>query len=362
MRWIRSHGWELACAFVTAPAIAIAAWNGDVARLAMGAFGPPPDVFLLRWLGVGLALTALAASRRLASGGLEAARWLVVLAAALSIAATGSFWRGRDVRTRSVRFAGPNITIAGTVYTPASGGPFPALVLVHGSAPLKRGFYALWAEHLARAGFVVLVPDKRGVGGTGGTFESENNTSRANVDLLAADVVAAVAFAAGLPDVDSSRVGLFGLSQAGWVAPLAARGSPQVRFLALITAPAVSVHEEGVWSDWLGDDERGANVARVDATRMMDTVASRGLDARSSLAKLEIPGLWLFGADDNSIPTVKSVSVLDSLVRSDGKRFTTVTFAGAGHLLLTRAGGFVPRIDPKSWDQLTIWLRRITER
>ncbi len=79
----------------------------------------------------------------------------------------------------------------------------------------------------------------------------------------------------------------------------------------------------------------------------MDTVTARGVDARTYVSKLSIPELWLFGSDDNSVPTRKSVAVLDGL-RSAGKPVTTRIFAQAGHMLFTRAGG-LPHVVDYSW-------------
>jgi pimeloyl-ACP methyl ester carboxylesterase len=90
---------------------------------------------------------------------------------------------------------------------------------------------------------------------------------------------------------------------------------------------------------------------------MMDTVSVGGVDARSRLGALDIPGLWLFGAEDNSIPTRKSVAVLDSLRRL-GKHFQSATFPDAGHVLFTKKGGLIPHIVPSSWDTIGRWLAR----
>ena len=103
----------------------------------------------------------------------------------------------------------------------------------------------MWAEHLAGLGVMSIVPDKRGVGGTGGAFERNNNSSKANLELLAGDAVAALDYAAKLPNVDAARLGLFGVSQAGWVAPMAAVATDRARFIIMVTGPAVSVREEG---------------------------------------------------------------------------------------------------------------------
>jgi pimeloyl-ACP methyl ester carboxylesterase len=203
-----------------------------------------------------------------------------------------------------------------------------------------------------------IVPDKRGVGGTGGAFERNNNSSKANLDLLAGDAVAALDYATKLPNVDPARLGLFGVSQGGWIVPIAAVASDRARFIIMVTGPAVSVREEGVWSDLRGDDERAARLSRAEAEQVIDTVAPAGVDPRPLLAELKIPGLWLFGADDASIPSRKSVIVLDSVSRALNKRFTFDSTPGYGHLVMGRANGLLPRVAPTSWRAMDAWVER----
>lgn len=346
MRWKRIVEGVVWAAVV--PAVLIAVSHPDVGDLALGAFGPPAATTLTRWLLIGsVSAVAFAAWRR--------SRRVAVLAvsalAALGVVAS----RRRCVSTHDVTFPGVDLTIAATVYEPCTPGPHAAAVLVPGSAPVRRGFYSLWADRLVRSGVVVLVPDKRGVGGTGGTFERNNNGSRANLDRLAADAASSLEFAAHLPPVDTTRLGLFGLSQAGWVAPIAAARSPRARFLLLITAPAVSVREEGVWSRMRGDEERTPTYSTTAAEQVMDTLTAGGVDARVSLSTLDIPGLWLFGQDDNSIPTRKSVAALDAL-RREGKPFEAVTFPSARHLLITRERLALPHVAPSSWRTIDQWV------
>jgi dipeptidyl aminopeptidase/acylaminoacyl peptidase len=279
---------------------------------------------------------------------------LLGLAAIISIAVVAV--RGSDLRCRNVTFRGNGIPIAATIYEPRAPGRYPALVFAGGSAPFKRGLYALWAEHLARKGIIAIVPDKRGVGGTGGEFERNNNTSKANLDLLAGDATAALRFAAHQPNVDSLRLGLLGISQGGWTVPMAAVSTPLARFMVMITGPSVSVREEGAWSDLMGDDQRAAKLTRAEAERVIDTIAAGGVDARSRLASLSTPGLWLFGSEDASIPTRKSVAVLDSLNRTLGKRFSYFVAPGCGHLVLCRDTGLLPKVAPSAWKALDDWL------
>ena len=322
--------------------------HSDVGELALGAFGAPASVTLSRWL---MLAGGMAAATALST---RSAR-MAVLSAAAFASLGGVAYQHRGGSTRNVEFPGADITIAATVYQPRAAGPHPAVVLVHGSAPLRRGFYSFWAERLARKGVIVVVPDKRGVGGTGGTFERNNNTSHANLELLASDVSAALDYAASVTGVDTTRLGLFGLSQAGWVAPMAALRSNRARFLLLVTAPTVSVREEGAWSRLRGDDQRKALYDVRAAERIADTVTAGGVDARPMLGALGIPGLWLFGADDNSNPTRKSIAVLDSL-RRVGKTFDAITYPDAGHLLITRSGGLLPHAVHGSWDAMARWI------
>ncbi len=86
----------------------------------------------------------------------------------------------------------------------------------HGSGAENRAFILPFARFLVRRGMAVLGYDKRGVGGSTGDWQT------ASFDVLAGDVVAAFEYLKTRPDIDATQVGLLGVSQAGWVMPLAA--------------------------------------------------------------------------------------------------------------------------------------------
>ncbi|HUQ19234.1 MAG TPA: prolyl oligopeptidase family serine peptidase [Gemmatimonadaceae bacterium] len=352
MQRVRNRGWLTPIAVVAVPPLLLLAANPDVFHLIAGLAGVRRRPLLLCWL-LAAFLTLVLAFFRAAGHRPVLSALIVGVCSALAFLILSS----PDIRT--VRFTRGQMTYAGTVYIPKSDAParLTTVVLVPGSAAFKRSFYDLWAERIARSGVVVLVIDKRGVGGTTGFFERENNSSRKNLSLLAQDAVAAVDYAATLAEVDSSRLGLVGFSQAGWVAPLAAAMSSKIRFIALISGPAVSVHEEGVWSDWRGENHSDAKFSRAVAERMMDTVTRRGVDARAVLGHLSIPALWLFGTEDRSIPMLASVRAIDSLAHREGKPFTVDTFPGYDHLLIGRSGRVLPRVAPESWVSLIEFLK-----
>lgn len=144
--------------------------------------------------------------------------------------------RRTDVEEQEdVRFANGAIQLAGTLRRPMAVGPVPAIVLVHGSGPEDRDYVLPWARFLVRHGLAVLGYDKRGVGGSSGDWNS------ASFDDLAGDAIAAVRYLKARPDIDAARIGLLGISQAGWIMPLAAVRSKDVAFLISLSGAGVPV-------------------------------------------------------------------------------------------------------------------------
>jgi pimeloyl-ACP methyl ester carboxylesterase len=162
-------------------------------------------------------------------------------------------WRGRDksegVAQRSesygysqeeVTFKSGDIGLAGLVLKPRPPGPHPAVVFIHGSGGSGRDniWPFLMANHLAMNGVAVLLPDKRGTGKSAGDWKT------ADFWELATDALAGVGVLQAREGIDPRRVGLVGLSQGGWIAPLAAARSRQVAYVVDISGPAVTVKEQ----------------------------------------------------------------------------------------------------------------------
>lgn len=258
----------------------------------------------------------------------------------------------------TVHYQSGDIQVEATLRLPRGTGPFPAVVIVHGSAPFKRGFYSQWADSLVNRGIAVLVPDKRGVGGSGGEFETRNNAARAYLELLAGDIDAGVRFLRTHAAIDSRTIGLVGISQGGWVGPLAARQDSSIAFLVLLSGPATSTGEESTWSELRGDHDSPAVLSVSASNDSLSRTAPRGFNPRPVIAGLRMPSLWLFGAEDNSVPTAKSVAALDSLQQA-GAPVRWQVFPGTDHVM-TRHDGPLGLIctDPTSW---SVWLSWIQE-
>jgi dipeptidyl aminopeptidase/acylaminoacyl peptidase len=130
--------------------------------------------------------------------------------------------------------------LAGTLTMPAGVGRLrnPAVVLVTGSGQIERDevvagipIFAQLAGSLAAQGFIVLRYDKRGVGQSGGRSE------RVTLQDYADDLISAIRWMTGRPDVDPRRIAVAGHSEGGAVAMLAAARENKINRLVLIAAP-----------------------------------------------------------------------------------------------------------------------------
>lgn len=140
-------------------------------------------------------------------------------------------------RREDVRFSNRNVQLAGTLISPKTGGKHPAIILVHGSGPENREFILPFARFLVRRGMAVLGYDKRGIGGSTGDWRT------ATFEDLADDVGAAFEYLRKRSDIDGAQIGLLGVSQAGWIMPIAAVRAPDIAFLISISGAAVGPAE-----------------------------------------------------------------------------------------------------------------------
>lgn len=248
------------------------------------------------------------------------------------------------------------VRLVGKLRLPPGNGPFPAVVFMHGSEGGLRDLYDLWTSFWVSRGFAALSYDKRGNGESTGT-SVDDSAAESGLTALAGDATAAVAWLRGRPEVDPTRIGLSGGSQAGWTIPLTVARQPAVSFAVIISGPVTSVGKEAVYSRLTGNGERA--VSDATARQALAAAPHTGFDPRPVIAGLKIPMLWLWGSVDRSVFAPESKDELDKI--SAGKDFSSITYPGAQHgLLVTRTGvnrevpaspGFAPTLftDIDSW-------------
>lgn len=190
-----------------------------------------------------------------------------------------------------VAFTNGDVRLSGVLLRPDGAGPFPAVVLVHGSGPSvydDPGFRA-HANAFLHSGFAVLLYDKRGSG------QSTGNVLTADYDDLASDVLEGVRYLRSRADIVPTKIGLLGRSEGGWVSPLAARRDPTIAFVVLSSGPAVSVLEQNLYELRIDFRAHGAP----------DSVIAEGLSLERAILQYY---LRLF--EDSTIATA---SIHDSL-------------------------------------------------
>lgn len=213
---------------------------------------------------------------------------------------------------------------------PPGPGPFPAIVFGHGSGRTTKEEAMVVKARMTQAGFAVLRYDKRGVGQSTGTYSGVGIANGEQVlGELADDMAAGVAFLRTRPEIDTNRIGLMGISQAGWIMPLAAERAPGVRFMILIVGPTVPVGVEIYYSGLA--EGTSATFEELSAS-LLAYQGPLGFDPRPHLERLDVPGLWLLGAQDRSIPTRETVAILDELARA-GRPYRRVVYPGSGHFI-----------------------------
>jgi uncharacterized protein len=240
---------------------------------------------------------------------------------------------GAGARTEEVEFANHGATLRGSIVLPA-GEVHAGLVFIHGSGKQARDLDL--AGKFAAQGIAALVYDKRGAGKSGGEYEADQNVSEKNLLLLANDARAALRRLATHPALVGKRVGFAGISQAGWIAPLAARQNDLAKFLVMWSGPVCKVSEEDIFSKYTSDTDGDVAPPFAQALKarkqkyIWPDFLGRDTDSSEDLAKLSIPGLWIFSDNDSSIPVDLSVARLQALRRA-GHRYDYVLFSGMGH-------------------------------
>lgn len=273
---------------------------------------------------------------------------MIGLAAALVALSCGSVAtpsvQARASRTQGGFFLSGEVRLSYRLDLPARTGRVPAVVFGHGSGRQHKGSCRFLADGFLSRGFATLCYDKRGVGESSGRFVLVGTTDSIPVfDELGSDLAAGVEFLRSHPEIDPARIGLAGVSQAGWIVPVAAAKSKPA-FMVLLVGPTVSVGVENFYSRVV---EHGVATVDEGYRQLPSFNGFHGFDPKPVLEQLDVPGLWLLGGDDRSIPTPATVRILDQLTAA-GRPFARVVFAGFGHDLYSAP----------IWSEIDPWLAK----
>ncbi len=239
---------------------------------------------------------------------------------------------------KAILYRSGALTLAGVVMLP-EGVAHPGAVFVHGSGNSDRTnlWYQEIARYLASRGIAILLPDKRGC------HESQGDWRRANFHDLAEDAIAGITALRAQKDVDPRSVGLIGVSQGGWIAPIAVH-TGDVAFVVSVSGATVTPHEQFRHEVTQNIQQKGLPTA---LSRIYFPIAQlflrrlwpkwpevKDFDPIPLWETLPVPGLIIFGDEDefDNIPVRESLRRLDTaLTRNPRANLTVNVFQGSGH-------------------------------
>jgi pimeloyl-ACP methyl ester carboxylesterase len=225
-------------------------------------------------------------------------------------------------------------------------------------------------QHLARRGIASLCWDKPGVGGSSGDWTQQSFLERAQ------EATDAVKLLKARRDIDGKRIGLWGISQGGWIAPLAASRSADVAFIILVSSPVGTIEEQDLYRvehEMRADKmpEGDIKKALVLARRRMEFLRNESFepfdmvqreigderwfkeyvhrlgrkdfafgkknvayDGRQVLKEVKCPVLILVGERDTIVPSKRDAVVMEGILAKSGNTDVTVkTLANADHFM-----------------------------
>lgn len=266
------------------------------------------------------------------------------------------------------------------------------------------------ARWFAAQGVAALAYDKRGVGDSGGNYRSVPFMD------LCDDGLAAVLYLRSRKEIDPKHIGVWGLSQGGWLGPLAASRSADVSFVIAVSGPGVSPGEQmlfyyaselrargvpedqireadalrrDVWSylysgkgyekakeelnearskpwykeaktqqdDLFGPLQTPSELGKAGNRSLSWFKQEMNYDPVPALRALRVPALFLFGGEDQLVPVKESVEVIRKVLTESGDRdFTIQIFPHADHGMYMVTGDAAGNVDPEYLKTMRSWL------
>lgn len=317
------------------------------------------------------------------------------------------------ITSRDIAFDSSDARLAGTLLLPGgSTARLPAIVLLHGSGRLTRYSFGPYPHFFTALGLAVLVYDKRGTAASTGRFFDRTTHYP---DVFRDDAIEAVRFLRTQPEIDPTRVGVWGVSEGGMLATQVAAGSREVAFAINSSGFMVPLWQQVLFNIEAQLKADGFSRQDVADAVKFETLAIRvmrsgegweefraaqdvakqtkwfaayfgggngfgtleslrrqwdyvyAFDPVPALKSIRCPVLGVFGELDTSTPAMRSAANLRREVSASGHRHVTVrVFKQANHpLMAARTGGpaempSLGTMAPGVFEGLRDWITKVT--
>jgi dienelactone hydrolase len=188
------------------------------------------------------------------------------------------------------------------------------------------------SKHLQDNGIAVLLPDKRG------SEKSEGEWVGATFEELATDILSAIEFVKDQRMFEVSTIGLIGMSQGGWIAPVVAAKSDDVSFIVSMVGAAVTTDEQLLHEEinnitpytYRFIAELIAPITTNNLKQLEHVSAHMGFDPIPYWKDVHVPVFFAFGGNDKNVPVEASI---ERLRENNLNHFEVKTYADGGHAI-----------------------------
>jgi len=185
----------------------------------------------------------------------------------------------------------------------------------------KWDYNALWYQHLASQGIIVVAVDNRGTGARGAEFRKCTYKNLGKLEAI--DQIEAAKALSKLSYIDSTRIGIWGWSFGGYLSTLCLEKGNQQFKLAIAVAPVTNWrYYDSIYT------ERYNGLPQDNAT---------GYDDNSPInhtKKIKGKYLLIHGTADDNVHFQNSVELIKKLVENN-KNFQTMYYPNSNHGIYT---------------------------
>jgi pimeloyl-ACP methyl ester carboxylesterase len=293
-----------------------------------------------------------------------------------------------------MKFQSGPFELVGELRLPAGGGRHPAVIMVHGDGPASRHGAVPFGPTigiLQRNGYAVFSWDKPGSGASTGEFDGEHIlTQRATILADGIEILAQH------PAIDATRIGLWGISQAGWVMPLALDLRDDVAFMIVVSGGgedsieqlayrlgqqlvSVGASQEDVvlferycalglkatsYDEYReameillqipgAVEQFGFEMAEEDEWQPWRREIDSFIDPMETIERTTIPVLAFFGELDKDVDPVQGAEAYEAALQTAGNLDYQIEFlSDVGHVLVS---------DPRYLRTLEEWVQRLAQ-